>query len=388
MMSAKGIAPIIAVLLMATLSIVASSLYYVEISKVMMNPAPADISVNDMLLAKHYGYAYFSISMTSNVRENIDLNISVMGENGETAWVIDGVCLPALGSITINDSGHYGSHFFVAKSYVVKIEGDLSLAYTVECAGVQASTGKLFILAIDGLPADGEIDPIATANGLIDTAYELGCPVKIVTTIDEWESILQDPPQGAIVANPYGGVLPAPDWAMKDAASAEAYLKQLGAIVGANGWAWLHTGGYPFQTISNVSKSTIVGKDGISYFFNVTGVQIKGGGVSEIDADFLTNDDGVNLNYFFSVTDRDPLPSKLWFDYSVVIPSSELPATKFTFYASPSDTSQSGAISLYEGGGYYIHWGGPIKRSGDGQTYSEYDCASIGLMMALYTTMR
>ncbi len=388
MTSTKGIAPIIAVLLMATLSIAASSLYYVEISKVMANPAPVDVSVNDMLLTKHYGYAYFSISMTSNVRDDLSLNISVIGENGDIAWTIDDVSLPAMGNMVVNDSGHYGSNFFVAKSYVVKIEGDLNLAYTVECTGVQASTGKLFILAITCLQHDGEIDPDATVAGLVDTAYDLGCPVKIVTTIDEWESILLDPPQGAIVTNPYGGVLPAPDWALQNAASAEEYLKQLGAIVGTNGWTWLHTGGYPFQTISNVSDTTIVGKDGIAYFFNVTGVVTKGGGVSELDADFLTDDDGVNLNYFFSVTGRDPLPTKLWFDHSIVLPSSELPETKFTFYMSPSATSQSGAISLYEGGGYYVHWGGPISKSGDGQAYSDYDCASIGLMMSLYTMMR
>ncbi|HPC27927.1 MAG TPA: hypothetical protein PKX17_04285, partial [Candidatus Methanomethylicus sp.] len=151
MTSKRGIIPIIAVLLMAALSIAASGVYYAEMTKVVANPAPQDVVVTDILLSKHYGYAYFSLRMVSNVQSDLTFQISIIGEDGIVAWRMRDVRLPARGEITATESGSCGSDFFVGKTYIIKIEGDIDMAYTVECTGVEVSSGKVFLLAINGI---------------------------------------------------------------------------------------------------------------------------------------------------------------------------------------------------------------------------------------------
>ncbi|HPC27832.1 MAG TPA: hypothetical protein PKX17_03800, partial [Candidatus Methanomethylicus sp.] len=113
-------------------------------------------------------------------------------------------------------------------------------------------------------------------------------------------------------------------------------------------------------------------------------------GIESLDENLLTEDDGVSLNHFLSVTGNDALPDNLWFDYGIILPASDPLETKFTFYINPSGVSQTGAMSFYLGAGYYVHWGAPIYTQGhsDGSQVSDYESASYALMVALYTMMR
>jgi len=136
---------------MAALSIAASSIYYAEMTKVVTNPTPQDVVVTDMLLSKHYGYAYFSLRMMSNVKSDITFQVSIIGEDGVIAWQMRDVHLPAMSEIVVSESGSCGSDFFVGKTYIIKIEGGVDMAYTVECTGVEVSTGKIYLLAINSI---------------------------------------------------------------------------------------------------------------------------------------------------------------------------------------------------------------------------------------------
>jgi len=49
---------------------------------------------------------------------------------------------------------------------------------------------------------DTAINPSQTIQGVIDTADNLGCPAILVTTMAQWESLLANPPLGAIIVNP------------------------------------------------------------------------------------------------------------------------------------------------------------------------------------------
>jgi hypothetical protein len=139
---------------MAALSVAASGVYYAEMTKVVANPTPQDVVVTDILLSKHYGYAYFSISMMSNTPSDLVFQVSVIGEDGAIAWTIPDVLLPAKGEHVATASGSSGSDFFVGKTYIVKIEGDINMAHSVECTGVEVSSGKIFLLAINGITGD------------------------------------------------------------------------------------------------------------------------------------------------------------------------------------------------------------------------------------------
>jgi len=574
MTSKRGIIPIIAVLLMAALSIAASGIYYAEMAKVVANPAPQDVVVTDILLSKHYGYAYFSLCMVSNVQSDLTFQISIIGEDGIVAWRMCDVLLPAMGEIVATESGSCGSEFFVGKTYVVKIEGDIDMAYTAECSGVEVSSGKVFLLAINGITGnftegmpssivpvhiesdtnfnaivddtlwfagstksksdslidlsnkrgddvnstsypwqsgvpvcfnltydssqnllystvgnatitttpdagstdlfikgmvtgngpmsiavddlvfnrevlDGEINttnydvlwlrgadmsgdftltgsvtlawdgpngnwgmfldviggtvvegdeyvvdtsinPIQSMQGVLDTADRLGCPVTLVTTMAQWESVLANPPLGAITVNPFGGAVPAPAWAVQDEASAEAYIRLLSETVSTYSWTWLHLGGYPFSSVTNGTASVDIGNDGAEWFFDVSRIKAHGRGIESLDENLLTEDDGVSLNHFLSVTGNDALPDNLWFDYGIILPASDPLETKFTFYINPSGVSQTGAMSFYLGAGYYVHWGAPIYTQGHSESsrLSDYESASYALMVALYTMMR
>jgi len=574
MTSRKGIVPIIAVLLMAALSVAASGLYYAEVTKVVANPAPQDVVVTDILLSKHYGYAYFSISMMSNTPSDLVFQVSVIGEDGAIAWTIPNVLLPAKGEHVATASGSSGSDFFVGKTYIVKIEGDINMAYSVECTGVEVSSGKIFLLAINGITGDfteglpssivpqhiesatnfnaiaeetlwfagatkskfqslfdlsdkcgcvtnwsyygwlsgqpvnfnitydssqntlyytiddktittmpdagftdlyirGRVDgrgsmyvtvdnlefngetideminttnydvlwlrgadtsgdftltgcvtltwsgtggnwgmnldiiggtaveggeyevetsiaPIPSMQGALDTAERLGSPITLVTTLEQWDAILANPPLGAIVVNPFGGAVPASSWAVEDEASAESYIRMLSEMVRTYSWTWVHLGGYPFSSVTNGTDTVDVGNDGAEWFFDVSRINAHGRGIESLEENLLTDDDGVSLNHFLSVTGNEALPGNLWFDYGIVLPSSETPDTKFTFYMNPGGVSQAGAMSFYLGAGYYVHWGAPIYTQGhsDGSQVSDYDSASYALMVALYTVMR
>lgn len=574
MTSKNGITPIVAVVLMAALSIAASGIYYAEMTKVVANPTPQDVAVTDILLSKHYGYAYFSLHMISNVKSDLTFQVSIIGEDGVIAWQMRDVHLPAMSEIVVSESGSCGSAFFVGKTYIIKIEGGVDMAYTVECTGVEVSTGKIYLLAINsitgnfteeisgsivpehidsvtcfnaiaettlwfagatksksdslidlsnkrgddvnstsypwqnGVPVcfnitysqslnllyytvgnttitttpyagstdlfirgvitgkgpmsitvndlefngetvDGEmyttnydvlwlkgadvscgftltgsvtltwdspdgnwgmfldviggtavegnecvvdtaINPSQTIQGVIDTADNLGCPAILVTTMVQWESLLANPPLGAIIVNPFGGAVPAPAWALQDEASSEAYIRLLSEVVSTYSWTWLHLGGYPFSSVTNGTNTVDIGNEGAEWFFNVSRIKAHGRGIELLDENLLTEDDGVSLNHFLSVTGNNALPNNLWFDYGIILPASDTPKTKFTFYMNPGGVSQTGAMSFYLGAGYYVHWGAPIYAQGHsgGSRVSDYESASYALMVALYTTMR
>jgi len=387
----KGLVPIIAVAVMVAVAFLTVGIFSAEINRVFSSPTPEDISVQELALMKHYGYAYFKVVLQSNSDKVLKLDVRVIGEDGATAAQMLGISLSPMSSVEVGASGMFGNKFFVGNSYAVKVTGDLGLSYMVECKGVEFSRNKLILLAIDDFYVDPGQTKIQNSSAIIagaeETAIRLGIPYEKVTTISRWDSILSSPQKGLIIINPFGSVTPAPSTAVQNGSAAKSFISNLGTLVGDYGWTWVHVGGEAFAQLSN---GTVMIKPeggegtGIQSFLNSTKVTIPSSNAPmELDEQVLSDTDGNSLMYFLTVTNSTGLlPDKMRFGYPINLASSDLPPTKFVFYEKKNGDSQTAARSVYVGSGYYVHWGGPADL------LNEYDTGSLSLMLALYTNLR
>ncbi|MDI9644282.1 MAG: hypothetical protein QFX35_03560 [Candidatus Verstraetearchaeota archaeon] len=389
----RGEVPIIAVAMLVAISFVTTGIFSSEVMKVFSSPAPEDISIQEIRLTKHYGYVDLKLTVRSNTERPLSLKVSVIGEENREIPIAQKIQLAPSSSATVRLSGTYGRNFFVGKSYVVKVLGDLDLSYLVECKGVEISNNKIVILAIEGIGAiskgKGIDDSSAVIAGVEDTAEKLGVPYEKVTTMSRWLQIMSGSERGIIVINPYGSVIPAPTSALSNP---EAYIRGLGTLVNNRGWTWVHTGGFPFGALSDgitlCSYPSGGNKEsgdnaGLEAFFNKDHVVTPTSNPPQLlDEEFLTDTDGNSLTYFITVTGMTGLlPSTLRFDCSINLPPSDVPQTKHVFYYKKGEPNQTGARSFIMGSGYFVFWGGP-------QSYSEYNTGCVSLMIALYTNVR
>ncbi|MBC7127960.1 MAG: hypothetical protein H5T32_07110 [Candidatus Methanosuratus sp.] len=383
----KGVVPIIAVAVMVAVALLTTGIFSAEINRVFSSPAPEEITVQELVLMKHYGYAYFKITIQSNCDRTLKLNVSLIGEDGAAAATIQDISLAPRGSVTVDTSGMFGYRFFVGNSYAVKVWGDLGVSYLVECKGVEFSRNKLILLTIEGfsdsLESSGVTNSSALLAGAEDTAIRLGIPYEKVTTISRWNSILSNPPRGVVVINPFGGVTPVPTAAVD---SPESFIRNLSYVVGNYSWTWVHVAGEPFFILSDGKKSTQLNSDlGIQWFFNTSQVTVAHSNApEELQECVLTDTHGNSLRYFLTVTSFRDLPETMKFGYPMVLPPSDYPTTKFIFYEKDTTANQvqSAATSFCIGSGYYVYWGGPSDK------FNEYETGGLSLMLALYTNLR
>ncbi len=383
----KGVVPIIAVAVLVAVAFLTTGIFSAEINKVLSSPAPEDITVQELVLMKHYGYAYFKITLQSNCDRMLSLKVDLIGEDGTAAATIEGVSLAPRGSVTVDSSGIFGNKFFVGNGYAVKVSGDLGVSYLAECKGVEFSRNKLILLAIQELNGtlggSGVTNSSALLAGAEETAIRLGIPYEKVTTMSRWFSILANPPQGSIVVNPFGSVTPAPSSGVN---SPESFLRNLSYIIGNYSWTWIHVAGKPFSIISDGENSRRLTSDsGIEWFFGTSHVVVsRSNAPEELQECVLTDSDGNSLRYFLTVTSFRDLPGSMRFGYPIVIPPSSYPTAKFVFYEKDTNKNevQTAAASLFIGSGYYVYWGGPSNY------FSEYETGSLSLMLALYTNLR
>ncbi|MEM2125055.1 MAG: hypothetical protein QXQ53_01495 [Candidatus Methanosuratincola sp.] len=387
----KGVVPIIAVAVLVAVAFLTAGIFSAEINKVFSSPTPEDITVQELVLMKHYGYAYFKITLQSNCDRMLSLKVDLIGEDGTTAATIQGVSLSPRGSVTVSSSGMFGYKFFVGNSYAVKVSGDLGVSYVAECKGVEFSRNKLILLAIEDfggtLKDSGVTNSSAVLAGAEDAAIRLGIPYEKVTTMARWTSILANPPQGVVVINPFGSVTPVPTAGVNNP---EAFLRNLSYIVGNYSWTWVHVAGEPFFILSDGNNETRLNSNGgpspgIQWFFNSTHVTVtKSNAPEELQECILTDTDGNSLRYFLTVTNSSDLPEKMSFGYPINVPSSEYPVIKFIFYEKVNKPNeiQTAGTSFFLGSGYYVYWGGPADR------FNEYETGGLSLMLALYTNLR
>lgn len=385
----KGIVPILAVAVLMGIAFLTTGIFAVELNRVVYNPAPEDLIIQDPMLMKHYGYASFKVTIRSNTDRELALSVSVIGEDGLPAISVDNVRVPPRGETTVSSSGLIGSKFFVGNGYAIKVSGGSNIGTSgiVECKGVEFSRNKLIIFAIDGFSAlvdnkGGVTNSSAIIAGAEDAAIRLGIPYEKVTTISRWQSLMENPVDGIIVINPYGGVTPVPPQWIE---IPQQFLSNLSYIVGNHSWTWVHVGGEPFSILSDgVREKFLNPKDiGIMWFFNTDKVTTSSSKAPmELVDCVLTETDGNSLNYFLTVTNFKTLPDEMRFGYTIVLPPSDLPQTKFVFYQKRDGDSQTAARSFCIGSGYYVYWGGPSNL------LSEYETGSLLLMLALYTNLR
>lgn len=381
----RGVIPILAVAVLMGIAFLTTGIFAAEVNRIVSNPTPEDVLLQDAVLMKHYGYASFKVKIQSNTDRAITLSVSVIGEDGLPAISISGVQVPPKGEANVTASGMFGHKFFVENSYAIRVSGDLGVSGIVECKGVEFSRNKLLLLAIDGFSGfvgdRGVSNATAIIAGAEDAAIRLGIPYEKVTTFSRWESILSNPPDSVIVINPFGGGTPVPPQGVDNP---QAFLRNLSYIVGNHSWTWVHVGGEPFSLLSDgIRKVSLKSDSGIEWFFNSDHVTIcSGNAPMELVDCILTETDGNSLNYFLTVTNFTALPEEMRFGYPIVLPPSDLPLTKFVFYQKRNGDSQTAARSFYMGSGYYVHWGGPSNL------LSEYDTGALSLMLALYTNLR
>jgi hypothetical protein len=203
--------------------------------------------------------------------------------------------------------------------------------------------------------------------------------------MSEWNELLSNPEQGVMVVNPYGNIVPAPSWGVNDP---QAYLNSLNQIIKQNGWTWIQVGGDSFSVVSDCTTSNSTGGSGIEWFLNSSNVNIHKGGTEIMDQDVLTNDAGTSMSYMLSVTNITTPSARMWFDWTIVLPPTESPETKYTFYQNPSDVSQTGARSFSLGSGYYLHWGSPSYAGSRSNQLDDYYNGAYALMSAIYSNTR
>lgn len=376
-----------AVMALSIVVLASVGVFSIQLNAAAQGANQDDVKVIDASITKSYGYTFFMATLKSDIDMPLYLDLKVLGEDGVNTFSFSNVLLPPNGEVTVTQDGWYGDHFDIGKSYVIQIGDERALADTVPCKGTQLTSGKIILLAISGFTGDPTVNATAINEGVEDTANKLGIGVSYIRSMSEWNALLSNPEQGVMVVNPYGNIVPAPSWGVDDP---QGYLNSLNQIIEQNGWTWIQVGGDPFSTVSNGTSSSNLGDSGLEWVLNSSNVNIHKGGTEYLDQNVLTNDAGTSMSYMLSVSNITQPSSRMWFDWTIVMPPSETPTTKYTFYENPSDVSQTGVRSLTLGSGYYVHWGSPCYSGSHNANdlLSDYYNGAYALMSAIYTNTR
>ena len=85
-------------------------------------------------------------------------------------------------------------------------------------------------------------DPEVVANEIITVASAEGLNVQVISSYDQLDALVRNPPSNVVVINAHGETLPMPaSWGT----SWQPYYDQLASDISSHGWTFVSIAGYP-----------------------------------------------------------------------------------------------------------------------------------------------
>jgi serine/threonine protein kinase len=135
-----------------------------------------------------------------------------------------------------------------------------------------ARTQTTYVIAIPGVASSMVANPQAVASEITSVAYGKGLTVQVVSSYDQLDSLVRNPPSNVIVINAHGETIPMPaSWG----ASWQTYYDRLASDVSNQGWTFVSIAGYPlYWTISPIQPNPPApGEAGLRRFLTGVGGQ-------------------------------------------------------------------------------------------------------------------
>lgn len=133
----------------------------------------------------------------------------------------------------------------------------------------------VYVIAIPGIEAQSIFDVQVVANEITSAAGAKGLTVHLISSFDQLDALVRNPPSNVIVINGHGETVPIP---MSWGTSWQPLYDQIASDVINEGWTFVSIVGYPFywvipQTNENNWSGPNPGQDGLSRFLSGVGGQ-------------------------------------------------------------------------------------------------------------------
>jgi flagellin-like protein len=204
---------------------------------------------------------------------------------------------------------------------------------------VAGSTKNFYLIYVDGVPGCW-VDPAQFYQGCVDVLSQASdATVTRISTLSDLDSLVRNPPEGAVVINCHGEIWPIPSgWA-----TWQDYFLALAENVKREGWVLSGGRAYQFFYVCG-GMSLTTGPSGLQTFMSSIGASADSG----YDLQFSPTADGNDALSKFRLTPQNPLRCVRAVRFYGVAPA-------YVFYGPASDRYLASAVRM--GGGFFLSYG-------------------------------
>ena len=227
-------------------------------------------------------------------------------------------------------------------SITVKNTGSVTaflLKVSVETDGgivelVSGSTKRFYLICVDGIGGSW-VNPSNFYQGAISVLSSASdAAVTRISTLNDLDSLVRNPPEGAVLINCHGELIPRPttwpNW--------QSYYDALSGATVEKGWIFVTADGYPLY----YTQLESIGSAGLNRFLSRIGASADAWGRTS----HSPTAEGAEALSKFRITPADPLSGVRTVAWSGVTPS-------FRFYSQSGGRDLAAAVPM--GGGYYLN---------------------------------
>ena len=214
---------------------------------------------------------------------------------------------------------------------------------------VAGSTKSFYLICVDGVSGHW-VDAPTFYQGCIDVLSQAGdATVTKISTLSDLDSLVRNPPEGAVVINCHGELIPRPDtWA-----NWQSYFLAIAENVKTKGWIFATAVGYPlFYT-----QLEGIGSAGLNTFLSSVGASADAWG----NTAHAPTTEGTEALSKFGVTAANPLSGVRTVAWYGIAPS-------YRFYAESGGRDLAAAVKM--GGGFYLNAETSQLSNRDGGKYA------------------
>ena len=144
-----------------------------------------------------------------------------------------------------------------------------------------AQERKIYVLCA-AEAGDSWVNKGEMRDAVVGYLKALGLEHEVIESVDEWGALIEEAPEGIIVINCHGELIPIPTSYGGDY---ESFYKDLARLIKDRGWIFVQIVGFGSFLIGNtktVGASQVVDDSGASVFFSALGLSYHQSGVPDL----------------------------------------------------------------------------------------------------------
>jgi len=199
---------------------------------------------------------------------------------------------------------------------------------------VTGSTKNFYLICVEGVRGSW-VDPPTFYQGCVDVLSQAGdAALTKISTLSDLDSLVRNPPEGAVVINCHGELIPRPTtWA-----NWQSYYLAIAENVKAKGWIFATADGYPLY----YTQLEGIGPAGLNTFLSSVGASADASGSTA----HAPTPEGIEALSKFGIAAANPLSGVRTVAWYGIAPSHR-------FYAESGGRDLAAAVRM--GGGLYLN---------------------------------